>query len=65
MCTDHRFTDFLKQTQKEWQIVFIVAAGIYFIGAVVFAIFGNSNLQTWAVVNTTRNKKYYNQDNTY
>lgn len=44
------------QTQKEWQIVFIVAAGIYFIGAVVFAIFGNSNLQTWAVVNTTRNK---------
>lgn len=37
------------QTQKEWQIVFLIAAGVYLIGAIVFALFGNSNIQKWAV----------------
>lgn len=37
------------QLQKEWQIVFIVAAVVYFVGTLVFAVFGNSNIQPWAV----------------
>lgn len=39
------------QTQKEWQIVFLVTAGVYFIGASFFWVFGNSDMQSWAVVN--------------
>jgi len=38
-----------KQLQKEWQIVFIVAACVYLVGTLVFAVFGNSTLQAWAV----------------
>lgn len=50
------------QSQKEWQIVFIVAAAVYFVGAVVFAIFGNSDLQSWAVVNNNKNENENKSD---
>jgi hypothetical protein len=39
-----------KQTQKEWQIVFIICAIVYFIGGAVFWVFGQSDLQPWAVL---------------
>ncbi|KAK3743741.1 hypothetical protein RRG08_043473 [Elysia crispata] len=36
------------QTRAEWQIVFYVAAAIYFFGAVFYAIFSSGELQSWA-----------------
>lgn len=36
------------QTRAEWQIVFYVAAAIYFFGAIFFAIFSSGELQSWA-----------------
>lgn len=37
------------QTQKEWQIVFFITAAVYFVGALIFWVFGNSHMQPWAV----------------
>lgn len=39
-----------KQTQKEWQIVFFIAAGMYAVGALFYIIFGSGELQKWASV---------------
>lgn len=39
----------LKQTQKEWQTVFIICAIIYFIGGCVYVLFCDANVQSWAV----------------
>jgi len=39
-------------TRSEWQKVFFVAAGIQFLGAIVFVIFGSGNLQSWAGLTT-------------
>lgn len=53
------------QTQKEWQVVFIVAAGVYLVGTVVFLIFGNSDLQSWAYykkANPVTDKSSQNQN---
>nr|CAD7413354.1 unnamed protein product [Timema cristinae] len=36
-------------THEEWNIVLFVTAGFYFLGAVVYLIFGSSELQSWAV----------------
>ena len=46
-----------KQKQKEWQIVFIICAVIYFLGAVVFWLFCESELQPWAKYNKEKNEK--------
>jgi len=35
-------------TRSEWQKVFFLAAGIQILGAIVFAVFGSGNEQSWA-----------------
>ena len=40
--TYHRSTHF------EWQIIFLLTAGVCVVGAIVFVIFGSGNLQSWA-----------------
>jgi hypothetical protein len=47
-----------KQTQHEWQIVFLISALIYLIGALVFIFFGNSNLQKWAYIDQKQENAY-------
>lgn len=37
-----------KQTRAEWQIVFYVAAAIYTVGAIFYAVFASGVLQPWA-----------------
>jgi len=48
----------LKQTQHEWQIVFLISGLIYLIGALVFIFFGDSNLQKWAYVDQKEENAY-------
>ena len=43
------FINIIKQTQKEWQIVFIISAVIYFIGGVTYLTFCDGNKQHWAL----------------
>jgi hypothetical protein len=38
-----------KQTQAEWQVVFYICAVIYFVGAVIYWFFCQTELQSWAV----------------
>ncbi|CAF0884850.1 unnamed protein product, partial [Brachionus calyciflorus] len=44
------------QTQQEWQIVFVICAIIYFIGAAVFWFFADSHIQSWALVENLSNE---------
>jgi len=37
-----------RSTREEWQKVFLLAAGVYAVGAVVFLIFGSGERQSWA-----------------
>jgi len=37
-----------RSTRSEWQNVFFLAAAVYLIGAVVFAVFGSGHRQSWA-----------------
>lgn len=40
----------MKKTQKEWQIVFLITAVIYVIGATVLIIFASGNkAKSWAI----------------
>ena len=41
--------DFFKQTQQEWQIIFIITSIIYLIGFVVYSLFSESDTQKWAI----------------
>ena len=38
-----------QQTQVEWRRVFLIAAAVYLVGAVVFAVFASGELQPWGV----------------
>ncbi|KAJ6642400.1 putative inorganic phosphate cotransporter, partial [Pseudolycoriella hygida] len=31
----------------QWRIIFFIAAGIYFIGNLMFVVFGKTSVQTW------------------
>jgi hypothetical protein len=48
---------FLKKTQKEWQIVFIICAIIYFVGGVVYIVFCVSEIQPWAMAKVDRDQQ--------
>ena len=37
-----------QSTRAEWRNVFVLTAAVYVVGAVVFAIFGSGNRQSWA-----------------
>ncbi|KAF6211448.1 hypothetical protein GE061_011960 [Apolygus lucorum] len=45
-------TEFLvtNKTRDEWIIIFYISAGIYIIGAVVYASLGSGKIQAWAMV---------------
>ena len=45
---------FLKKTQKEWQVVFIITSVIYLIGFVVYTLFSESETQPWALNNVAK-----------
>jgi len=38
---------FLQSTQAEWRVVFYLSAAIYLLGAIVFTIFGDGEIQPW------------------
>ncbi len=52
-----------KQTQREWQIVFIICAIVYFIGAIFFSLLADGYLQPWATKEALDNKSAANIDN--
>ena len=37
-----------QRTQEEWQVVFYVAAAIYTVGAIIYVIFAQGEIQDWA-----------------
>ena len=39
---------YFQSSVKQWQKVFFISAGIYGIGALVYAIFGSGKKQPWA-----------------
>ncbi len=47
------YTFIFQQTQSEWKIVFFIGAAIYFVGAMTFVFFAESDLQSWAFVPET------------
>ncbi|RUS89877.1 hypothetical protein EGW08_002407 [Elysia chlorotica] len=40
--------DLLRSSSGQWQVVFYLAAAIYGIGGVIYAIFGSATVQPWA-----------------
>ena len=38
------------QTQKEWQIVFIISAIVYLFGCVFYSLFSDTDVEWWAVM---------------
>ena len=38
----------LQGTRDEWLVVFDIASGISILGALIYLVFGKSNLQEWA-----------------
>lgn len=40
-----------KQAQYEWSYVFILCAGIYLVGLIVYSVFAQADLETWAISN--------------
>ena len=41
---------FLLQTSAEWQIVFFIAAGVYLVGAILYAVMSSGERQPWAEI---------------
>jgi len=39
-----------KGLKSEWSVVFYISAAIFGTGSVVYTLFGNSNLEAWAVI---------------
>ena len=37
-----------RSTHSEWQSVFLLTSGVYFVGTIVFVIFGSGHRQSWA-----------------
>ena len=48
---------FFQGSQLEWQLVFYIAAGVYFFGAVYYAIMGMGEVQEWAVAHVEEEEK--------
>lgn len=40
--------NFPLQTPEEWRIIFIIASGIYLIGAVIYGLYASGEIQSWA-----------------
>ena len=38
------------ELQSEWRIVFFISAGIFFIGGIVFVLFGSSDVEKWSII---------------
>lgn len=38
------------QTQKEWQIVFLISAVVYLVGFLVYTVLGDAELEHWAQI---------------
>jgi hypothetical protein len=41
-------TLYFKKKQEEWQVVFIITAVVYLVGALAFIILGQAETQEWA-----------------
>ncbi|XP_046991858.1 sialin-like [Schistocerca americana] len=46
-----------ENTIQEWRIVFLTAAGVFFVGNLIFVIFGDGEVQPWNDPNYSRGKK--------
>ncbi|XP_041371477.1 sialin-like isoform X2 [Gigantopelta aegis] len=44
-------------SQKEWQLVFYIAVGVYFFGAVYYAIMGVGEVQEWSMATEDQEEK--------
>ena len=38
-------------TQQEWQVVFLIAAALFFCGATTFLVLAQGEVQPWATIN--------------
>lgn len=41
------FYQFVQKDPSLWRIVFFVASGFYFVGNLIFVIFGSGKIQPW------------------
>ena len=51
------FDSKLKELQSEWRVVFYISAGVFFLGGIVFVIFGSSELEEWAKIEDDKTKQ--------
>ena len=40
--------NYLKGTQREWQTIFYISAGLFSVSSVIFDIFAKGEIQSWA-----------------
>ncbi|XP_046982453.1 vesicular glutamate transporter 1-like [Schistocerca americana] len=45
-----------ENTIQEWRIVFLTAAGVFFVGNLIFVIFADGEVQPWNAPNYSRGK---------
>ena len=43
------FFFYLQKTREEWQLAFIIASGVFVCGGVVYLLFAQSSVQSWAL----------------
>jgi ACS family sodium-dependent inorganic phosphate cotransporter len=64
-CEINKIFIFSQQSASEWQVVFYIASGIYFVGAVVYGLCASGEVQSWAVEEDRTDNKtthcYYNR----
>ncbi|RNA04080.1 Vesicular glutamate transporter 1 [Brachionus plicatilis] len=54
----------IMETQKEWQVVFIICAVIFLIGGVFYCVFCDGQIQEWAKSKDPEEKRNkYEYDN--
>ena len=58
------FFIYVQQTQKEWQVVFILTAFIYFVGGLICISLLEADTQPWAIAEGTEMSKTNRKDTT-
>ena len=47
---------------QQWQTIFCIASGIYFLGVIFYAIFARGELQDWAAASSTEENMEITRD---
>lgn len=56
-CVIACISNFLKQTRREWQNVFVIASMVHYCGVIFYAIFASGEKQDWADPESTSEEK--------